>query len=290
MTRPADQVTHLIEELGRKGTRPYAGEVGLCDAQHAPYLGGTDARAGDGAAGSAVRRGDEGIGAVVYVEHRRLGSLKKNVLARFELLVEKERALDDVGTQALGIGQVGLADLCCAVAGKLVDLLEDGIGVGQGCLELLAKDLLVEHVLHAQAGAVHLVHIGGTDSTLCGADEILAEPLLVRSVEVLVVGHNDVGVARDLERIAADTLLAEGVDLREKQLGIHDAAVADDGVGSLVHDSRGDLVQSKLMIIGDDGMARICPACVAAHYVETTGYEVGDLALALVTPLRADQY
>ena len=41
---------------------------------------------------------------MVYVEHRRLGSLKKNILARLELLVEKERALDDVGAQTLGIG------------------------------------------------------------------------------------------------------------------------------------------------------------------------------------------
>ena len=86
---------------------------------------------------------------MVDVEHGRLGPLEEDAPPRLELLVEEQRALDDVRADALGIREVGLADLIDRIGRHLVDLLEDGIGVGEGRLELLAEDLLVQHVLDA---------------------------------------------------------------------------------------------------------------------------------------------
>ena len=227
---------------------------------------------------------------MVDVEHRGLGALEEDILADLELLVQKEAALHDVGTDALGVGQVGLADLLDGVGGQLVDLLEDGVGVGERALELLAEDLLVQHVLDAQAGAVHLVHVAGADAALGGADEVLAELLLVRAVEVLVVGHDDVRVAGDLEALGGDALLGEHVDLGEEDLGVDDAAVTDHGVGALVHDAGGNLVQSQLLAVGDDGVAGVGTAGVAADHVKVAGDEIGDLALALVAPLSSHEH
>ena len=227
---------------------------------------------------------------MVDVEHRRLGALEEDVLASLELLVEEERALHDVRADALGHGEVRLADLVHRVGGHLVDLLEDLVGIGERGVELLAEDLLVEHVLDAQAGAVHLVHVGRADAALGRADEVLAELLLVGAVEVLVVGHDDVRVAGDLEGVAGDALALEDVDLGEEDLGVDDAAVADHRVGALVHDAGGDLVKRQLVTVGDDGVSGIGAAGVAADDVEVAGDEVGDLALALVAPLSSHEH
>ena len=227
---------------------------------------------------------------MVDVEHGCLGALEEDVPARLELLVQEEAALDDVGADALGVGEVGLADLLDRVGGELVDLLEDGVGVGERALELLAEDLLVQHVLDAKAGAVHLVHVAGADAALGGADEVLAELLLVRPVEVLVVGHDDVRVAGDLEVVGGDALLGEHVDLGQQDLGVNDAAVADHGVGALVHDAGGDLVERELLAVRDDGVAGVGTAGVAADDVKVAGDEVGDLALALVAPLSSHEH
>ena len=203
--------------------------------------------------------------------------------------MEEQRGLDDGGADALGVRQVGLADLLDRVGRHLVDLLENRVDVGEGRLELLAEDLLVEHVLDTQADAVHLVHVAGADAALGGADEVLAELLLVGAVEVLVVRHDDVGVARDLEVGGRNALLGQHVNLAEKNLGINDAAVADHRIGALVHDAGRNLVKRELLAVCDDGVASVRAAGVAADDVEVAGNKVGDLALALVAPLSTHE-
>ena len=222
---------------------------------------------------------------MVDVEHRGLGALEEDVLAGGKFLVQQLGALDDVGAQALGVGQEVLADLLDGVGGQAIDLLEDGVLIGQRDGELLAEGVLVEHVLHAQAGAVHLVHVAGTDAALSGADEVLAEVLLVGAVEVAVVGHDDVRVARDAQALAAEALGLEGVDLLEDDRRVDDAAVADDRQGVLVDNAGGNLVKSQLVAVGDDRVTGVSTAAVAADDIEVTRDEVGDLTLALVAPL-----
>ena len=171
------------------------------------------------------------------------------------------------------------------VGGQLVYLLEDGVGVGKRCLELLSKNLLVEHVLDAQSGAVHFVHISGTDATLGRTDEVFAETLFVCAVEVLVIRHHDVRVTGNLECITTYALSLEGVDFPKEDFGVHDAAIADDGNGSLVHYATRHLVQRKALISGNNGVTSVRTAGRAAHHVEVCGDEVGYLALSLVAPL-----
>ena len=112
----------------------------------------------------------------------------------------------------------------------------------------------------------------------------------MRAVEVLVVGHDDVGIAGDLEALGGDALLGEHVDLLEQDLGVDDAAVSDHGEGALVHDAGGNLVQGELLAVGDDGVTGVCAARITADHVKVAGDEVGDLALALVAPLSTHEH
>ena len=65
-------------------------------------------------------------------------------------------------------------------------------------LDLLAQDVLVEQVLHADADAVDLVGVGGSDAAAGGADHALAEEALGDLVERAVVLRDDVRVGADL--------------------------------------------------------------------------------------------
>ena len=107
------------------------------------------------------------------------------------------------------------------------------------------------------------------------------------AVKILVVGHDDMGVAGDLERVAGDALLLEGIDLAEENLGVDDAAIADHRIDALVHDAGGYLVKRQLVASCNDRVSCVRSAGVAANHVEVARDEVGDLALAFIAPLRA---
>ena len=49
-------------------------------------------------------------------------------------------------------------------------------------------------------------------------------------------------------------------------------------------------MQGKFLFSVDDRMAGIIAALIANHVVEISGNKIGDLALALVAPLGADQH
>ena len=60
---------------------------------------------------------------MVDVEQRRLGALKQQILALIDHVVEQQARLGDVGAQALGHGQVLIANLIHGVGGQVVDEL-----------------------------------------------------------------------------------------------------------------------------------------------------------------------
>ena len=98
------------------------------------------------------------------------------------------------------------------------------------------------------------------------------------------------GVARNLQVGGRDAVMLEHVDLFQQDRGVHHAAVADhrDAVG--IHDARGNLVQTILLITHHDGVARVVTALIAYDAVEIRRDKVADLALALIAPLGTDQH
>ena len=227
---------------------------------------------------------------MVDVEKRCLGALEQDVLALLHQVVEQDARLADVGAQALGHRQIGLADLVHRVGGQVEDALELRIHAVKDGGELGAERVLVQQVLHADAHAGHLVLVARSNAALGGADVVLAQQFLVGAVQVDVIRHDHMRVARDLEVGGGDAVTLEHVDFLEEHGGVHHAAVADDRDAVRVHDAGGHLMQAVLLIAHHDGVAGVISTLVADDAVELGSDQVADLALALVAPLGSHQH
>ena len=226
---------------------------------------------------------------MVDVEQRALRALEQDGLAGAHGLVQQLGRLGHVRLEDARIGQVLLADFLHRVGVQAVDLLEDGVLLRKHRFQLEAEDLLVQQVLDANALAGHFVLVAGADAALRGADLVLAQALLVGAVEILVVRHDHMRVARDLEVLAGDAFGFQHGHLLDEHAGINDHAVADDRNRMLVHDAGGHEVQRELLVAVDDRVTRVVAALVANHVIVLACDQVGDFALAFVAPLGANQ-
>jgi len=160
---------------------------------------------------------------------------------------------------------------------------------GSCCLQLLAEDVRISEVLHAQAHARRLVLVRRPDAPSRRADLVGAEPALTGAVQIAVVGHDEVCVAADEESACGDVIGLKAVDLLEKHLGIDDAAIADHGRDVRVHDPAGDQMQLERAAGVHDRVPRVVATLVPHDIVEVVRDQVGDLALAFVAPLSAEK-
>jgi hypothetical protein len=154
--------------------------------------------------------------------------------------------------------------------------------------DLLAQDLLVEQVLDADPEARRLVGVARADPAPRRADLQLAELRLARVVEELVVRHDHVRVRGYPQPAHVDPAPAQPVDLLEQHGRVDDDPVADRAVLAGVEDPGGDQVELPDVGAAHDRVAGVVAALEAHDDVGLLGDEVGDLALALVAPLGAD--
>ena len=278
-----------VRELGGERTAADAGDVGLLDAQHAIDVDRAHARTGSSAAGAAGRGRDVGIRTVVDVEQRALRALEQDGLALAHGVVQHLAGLGHVRLEDAGVRQVLLADLLDRVGVQAVDLLQDGVLLDEGGFDLQAEDLLVHEVLDADALAGHLVLVARADAALGGADLMIAQALLIGAVEILVVRHDDMRVAADLEVLAGNALGLEHGHFLDQHAGVDHHAVADDGNGVLVHDAGGHQVKRQLLVAVDNGMACVVAALITDDVIVFASNEIGDLAFTFVAPLGANQ-
>ena len=262
-------------------------DVGLGDADDAVDVAGPDARADTRAAGDGVRRRDERIRAVVEIEERGLRPFQQHVLPSGKCLVNER---DAVGDHRLDPGcqlvEVARGNGVRVEGEPVVDLGEDVVLLLEDHVELLTEDLRVEEVLHPQADPGRLVRVGRPDPPLGRAELVLPQEALGHAVELLVVRHDQVRVAADLQPAAVDSTPFEHVDLGDQHAGVDDHTVADErGDVPVEHAARHELQRERLAV-HHDGVARVVAALVADDQLHLLGNEVGELALALVTPLR----
>src|SRR5262245_16874959 len=87
-------------------------------------------------------------------------------------------------------------------------------------------------------------------------------------------------------------LRAQAVDLVEQRMRRDHHAVADDAGLARMGDARRDQVEHEFMVdsaaANDDGMAGVVAALITGDDVEMWREQIDDLALAFVSPLRAD--
>ena len=95
-------------------------------------------------------------------------------------------------------------------------------------------------------------------------------------------------VAAHQEPAAVDALLSEPIDLGEQHRGVDHDAVADDRRDVVVEDAAGHQLEGERLAVDDDGVTGVVAALVADDDLHLLGDEVGELALALVAPLGAD--
>ena len=149
---------------------------------------------------------------MVEVEERRLRALEQHPLAGVERLVHEVHGVVDQRREARRqYAEVLLGDLLRVDRQPVVDLGEHAVLLAQHEVELLAEDLRVEQVLHAQADAHRLVGVGRADAALGRAELVLAEVALGHPVELLVVRHDQVRVARHAQPARVDALAASSM-------------------------------------------------------------------------------
>ena len=113
----------------------------------------------------------------------------------------------------------------------------------------------------------------------------------MQRVELLVVRHDQVGVAADTaSRLQSTPLAVEHVDLVEQHAGSTTTPLPMTGVMCGYSTPLGTSWRAKRLAVDHDGVARVVTALVADDHVHLLGQEVGELALALVAPLGADDH
>jgi hypothetical protein len=131
---------------------------------------------------------------VVEIEERALRPFEEDSFAPFERPIDEERGVGHVWPQPLGEQKMRRDDLFDVERLELVHAFQPDVLLGDGELELLAKDLRVEQVLDTNPDSRGLVGVRGPDAAPRGADLQPPEPTLARSVERDVPGHDHVRV------------------------------------------------------------------------------------------------
>ena len=101
--------------------------------------------------------------------------------------------------------------------------------------------------------------------------------------------HHEVGVSRQAHELGGDPTRLEVVELLDQHLRVDDAAGADHALLALQDPGR-DVLELVGLAVHDDRVAGIRAAVVAADEIGVPREQVDDLALPLVTPLRAHHY
>ena len=119
---------------------------------------------------------------------------------------------------------------------------------------------------------------------------LLPEPVFARAIQIAVVRHDEMGIGGDEELVRRQAIRLEHVHLVEHDFGIDDDPVADDGRDVRIHDPRRNQVQLESTPAVDDGVPCVVTTLEANDVVHVVGEQVGDLPLAFVAPLGADQH
>src|SRR6185503_14203487 len=207
---------------------------GLDHAKHAVDGRWSDARSNRRPAGGGVGRGNIGIGTVIDVEQRPLGSLQQNAASVLDGAVQKQPSVRGQRQQSrrqpfqqpdvlIQIGPLGTLHQLQQLVGAM-----DPVGQKHaGALDPAKID-------DPNAASTVLVLIRRADAATGGA-ELLA--LFARGVEQLVIRQNQMGAIGDEEPSGGvDTALVQAIELGKQVLRLQDNPVADQAGDARVQD------------------------------------------------------
>jgi len=223
---------------------------------------------------------------MVYVQHRALGPLEKDLGPLLDGGVHNNRCIPHIGAEDPPIlqqraedGEPVLLQLCAQSVGQ--PFLQ-----GEDHVQPLSEVGLVLEVPHPYSGPCDLVRIARPYAPAGGTHSLRPPAPLLSTVEQPVVGKDNVGAIGDDETAAAPPRLPDGLHLHEQLLAVDDHAVTDDRGHALAYDPRGQDMKGEHLIPHLDGVASIGSALVSDHHVGILGQVVSDLSLSLISPLR----
>ena len=235
-------------------------------------------------------RGRVGENAEVNVAERAQLRLKHDVLARGLRVIHVLRRVADIGRKLLaellapgkhvrkliGLGTIDVLD-------REVFPLENG---GKALLEILRIQELADH------DGLLLIFVGVNRRNAAQRRAVLLvlEACFFQTVERAVIGEDDgraVGNLKVFRRDGHTCVLERGHFLPEV-LNVDDNAVAQHVHNTGQADAGGNQVQGKFTVLVHDGVTGVVAALIAADNVVFSCNEVDHTALALVTPVDAN--
>ena len=193
-----------------------------------------------------------------------------------------------IGTDLLAAADEILVDLVGVDGGLVVEVLEQHVLQLDGGVEPGAEPVLVKQVAHLNAGLGVFVGIEGGDAALGGAEGLAAKALLLVGVLKHVVGHQELCPLGNDEVGGGDALIGDALELLDQLFHIQRHAVADDVGDVRVESTGGEDVEREAPVVVDDGVTGVRTALKADDDVRRLRQHVGDLALALVAPVGAN--
>ena len=226
---------------------------------------------------------------MVEVEQRPLRALEEHRLAVLERPIDEQRRVRDIWAQPLRIALVALCELLELERLDAVDALEPHVLLLERDLDLLAEDLRVEEILDADAKPVALsAYAGPMPRRVVPIWSFPSRRSLAWS-SATCHGMTMCAFRRQAHDVDGDAPAARSSSSSMKTAG---STTQPEPMHALLapENPRGHVLELVRLAVGDDRVAGVGPALVAADDVRVAGEQVDDLALALVSPLRADDY
>src|SRR6476659_9552047 len=206
-------------------------------------------------------------------------------------LAAQNRRIGNVVLQPIGIDHILLEHFLQVDFLDMIQPLQKPIDFDQVLFQLSAKQRWIEQVVHANPDPRHLIGIRGTDASAGRPDPARPFRLLVRLLNCLMVGKNQMGPAAHGKVTGNPHALAlQVIKLFDERHGIDHDAVADETKGAAVQDAGGNQVKDKGAAIIDDGVACVRATLIAYNHIGLTRENIDNFALSLVSPLGSDDY
>jgi hypothetical protein len=220
-----------------------------------------------------------------------LGPLKEDAFPPGDGLMQELGGVREVGLKPLPHPRKRAQDALRARSLPAIIFREEEIFLFNVRPHLLREGPRLEEVGEADAHALHLVGIGGSDAPVRGPDPLRPASMLLGLVHQAVIGKGEVTEPGD-EQAALDPnppLLQPG-DLIQQFAGVQGHPVSDQAELAGIEDARGHEVQDRFLFAHFDRVPGVGPALEPADHVGLLGQEVHDPPLALVPPLRAHDH
>ena len=154
--------------------------------------------------------------------------------------------------------------------------------------ELGAQHVRVIQLAKLQADLLVLVAVERRNARLGGAKGVLPQALLLELIKLDMIRHHDLRALGDENLRLRHALGDHLIQLAQERLDVQRHARADDVDHIRAAHAAGQQMQRKATVIVDDRVSRVRAALETDDNVGLGGEHIGDLALALVAPVCAD--